>query len=96
MNVKKSWKDQIRGWVPKEPKLLTGNVNTHRKISPTPMERIVGGLGAAGVGLMLSGITFSFVPTYPHQIAVVMLMAGIPLLIAAVFVSMTYKKSERP
>jgi hypothetical protein len=27
MNVKKSWKDQIRGWVPKEPNIPSSNLN---------------------------------------------------------------------
>jgi hypothetical protein len=61
------------------------------KEPPTIRERIFGGLGAAGGGLTLMGIVFHFTPMYPKQVDVVVLVIGVPLLVAALLVRTTYK-----
>jgi hypothetical protein len=98
--VKKSLENRIRGWFPTDPAFRTGNANTEksniriRKGPPTLRERAVGGLGAAGGVLTLSAVVFYFVPIYPKQAVTILLIAGIPLLIAAIIVNRTAKKSQ--
>ena len=97
MNVKKSLESRIRGWLPKEPALRTGNANAEkskirmRKDAVTLSERAVGGLGASGGGLILSAVVFYFIPIYPKPAVAILLIAGIPLLAAAVVVYRTEK-----
>ena len=62
-----------------------------QKEPPTISERIFGGLGAAGGGLIVMGIVFHFTPMYPKPDAV-LLIIGIPLLAAALLVRRTYKR----
>jgi hypothetical protein len=57
----------------------------------TTSERVSAGLGAAGGGLTLLGIAFYFTPMYPRQADVVVLIIGVPLLVAAFLVRRTYK-----
>jgi hypothetical protein len=64
---------------------------TIQKEPPTTRARIFAGLGAAGGGLTLMGIVFHFTPMYPKQADVVVLIIGIPLLVAAFLVRRTYK-----
>lgn len=97
MKNKKAIEQQTRGWVPKE---ITLPANAHarktkftaRKRPPTIRERLVGGLGAAGGSLTLSAIIFYFVPVYPKQAVVMLLISGVPLLVAAFLVSRTKKR----
>ncbi len=85
---------RIRGWFPADPALTKGNQKTKLsapKRPPTIRERLVGGLGASGGGLVLMGIIFYFVPSYPKEVDAAVLFAGIPLLVAAFLVWRTYK-----
>jgi hypothetical protein len=93
MKNKENIERQIRGWFPKEPVLSTGKlkVKKHRE-PPMLRERLVGGLGAAGGGLTLSGIVMSFVPAYPHQAAVMLSIVGVPLLAAVFLVWLSFRK----
>jgi len=86
MNTKKSWGSKIRGWFPSDP--VSGAVTQKpkspaQKAPPTLNDRLVGGLGAAGGGLILSAIIFSFVPEYPKQVLIFLPIAGVSLLTAA-------------
>lgn len=100
MNVKKNLENRIRGWLPAEPAHRTGNANIEktkfriRKGPPTMGERAVGGLGAAGGGLILLASVFYFVPIYPKQAVAIMLIAGIPLLVAAFVIDRITKKTQ--
>jgi hypothetical protein len=87
--------EHIRGWFPQETAVETSNykpklpsLNKH----PTRNDRLVGGLGAAGLGLVLSGIMFSYVPEYPKHAAEILIVVGIPLLVAAILVSIIGKR----
>jgi hypothetical protein len=98
MKAKQSLQNRIRGWFPADPAFNAGSPKTAlkiRKTPPTTRERLVGGLGALGGGLISMGIMFSFVPTYSHQLAFAILITGIPVLAAAVLVGRTNKKSAR-
>jgi hypothetical protein len=85
---------KIRGWFPSDPAI---NASTKKpKLStltkqPTLKDRLVGGLGAAGGGLVIMGIFFSFVSSYPKLADYVLLVLGIPLLVAAILVRRTNK-----
>jgi hypothetical protein len=95
MTKKNSYKDPIRGWLPNEPILNTSNGKPKQlslnKRSTTLRERLVGGLGAVGVGFTFMGGFFYFVPFYPKQAVAVLLIAGVPLLVAAFLVWRTCK-----
>jgi hypothetical protein len=94
MTLKGKLESRIRGWFPANPALTTSSQKTKLplpKRSPTIQERLVGGLGASGGGLVLIGIVFYFVPAYPKQTDVAVLVAGMPLLVAAFLVRRTYK-----
>ncbi len=101
MNVKNTLKNRIRGWFPTESALLTRNSNIKKsniktpKGPPTMRERVIGGLGAAGGGLVGLGIIFYFVPMYPKQFVTILLIVGIPLLAAAIIVSRTTKNKSQ-
>jgi hypothetical protein len=64
---------------------------TIQKEPLTTRERVFAGLGAAGGGFTLLGIAFYFTPMYPRQADVVVLIIGVPLLVAAFLVRRTYK-----
>ena len=88
---------RIRGWFPVDPKLNAVEVNVEkpkpaRRGPPTVKERLVGGLGAAGGSLTMSGIIMSFVPAYPHQAAALLVILGVPLLAAAFLVWLSYRR----
>jgi hypothetical protein len=93
MNVKRSLGNRIRGWFPQEPASRVGIANSEkkniriRKKPPTMRERAVGGLGAAGGGLVLSAIVFYFVPIYSIQAIAIELIVGIALVAAAFIVT---------
>jgi hypothetical protein len=97
MRFKDSSESRIRGWFPQEPCLNKGDQKTKLivpKTPPTIQERLVGGLGAAGGTLIISGIIFSFVPSYPQTLAIAVLITGIPLLITAFLIRWTYSKKR--
>jgi hypothetical protein len=87
-------RNRLRGWFPVDPAL---NAKTQKPKShslnkqPTTKDRIVGGLGAAGGMLVLSGIILYFVPMYSRQSDALLLIIGVPLLAAAVLVWRTNK-----
>jgi hypothetical protein len=93
INNKDKWKKSIRGWFPTEPALRSGRVNSKKsniripKGPPTLKERVVGGLGAAGSGLILLAIVFYFVPIYSRQAIAIELIVGIALVAAAFIVT---------
>jgi hypothetical protein len=101
MSTKKNLMNRIRGWFPTESALLTCNSNIKKsnikipKGPPSMRERVVGGLGAAGGGLVGLGIIFYFVPMYPKQAVAILLIVGIPLLAAAIIVSRTTKNKSQ-
>jgi hypothetical protein len=64
---------------------------TNPKEQPTSRERIFAGLGAAGGGLTIMGLFFHFIHMYPSQADEVVLIIGVPLLVAAFLVRRTYK-----
>ena len=74
--------------------LNLANQRTKPIIQKTPLtfrERVFVGLGFAGGGLILLGIVFHFTPMYPFFADRVVLVIGIPLLVAAFLVRRTYK-----
>ena len=85
---------KLRGWFPSDPALAATNQKTkisNIKQPPTLRERLVGGLGASGFGLILMGVFFYFVPNYPKQANLALILTGATLLLAALFVSRTNK-----
>ncbi|MCW4000197.1 MAG: hypothetical protein NWE93_08150 [Candidatus Bathyarchaeota archaeon] len=88
---------QIRGWFPADPKLNAIKVNVAKprpaiRGPPTVRERLVGGLGAAGGSFTALGVIMSFVPAYPNQVAVLLVVLGVPLLAAAFLVWLSYRR----
>ncbi|MCW4028064.1 MAG: hypothetical protein NWE92_00245 [Candidatus Bathyarchaeota archaeon] len=93
MSLKKGL-NKIKGWFPADPMLNANNRQPKPFLPNKPSsfrERLVGGLGAVGVGFTLLGGFFYFVPFYPKQVVAVLLIAGVPLLVAAFLVWRTYK-----
>jgi hypothetical protein len=73
------------------------NINNQRitpilpKAPLTIRERIFAGLGVVGGGLIVLGVVFHFTPMYPFFADKVVLVIGVPLLVAAFLVRRTYK-----
>jgi hypothetical protein len=97
MEMKETLK-KFRGWFPSEPKFGFSNLNQKRparnRRSPSDRERLTGGLGAFGGGLVLQGIVFHIVPHYPLTIANVLFIGGIPFLVAAFLVNRKQKTGD--
>jgi len=70
------------------------NQRTKPLIQTEPLtirERVFTALGVAGGGLILLGVIFYFAPMYPTYSDIIVLVIGIPLVVAAFFVRRTYK-----
>ncbi len=87
---------KLRGWFPADPSITVTSRKTakmsSKKYPPTLRERIVGALGAAGGGLTLMGLFFYFVPNYPKQANLAVIITGVTLLTAAILVRRSYKR----